>query len=686
MRSRFQQQGGGRLTTLALACFATGAVLALVFATGWRKEQAKFGDFLVLLAPKPSIPVGSVLVGIDPSSLNLDQVPAEEIAASPSLTAMKAGYPWSRKVYADAIERLLQAGARLVFLDVMLRVPRDGDEEMRRVLEKYGDKVVLVSTFTEDAASSGQTIVRYQTPAQEVVGDSPAHVGFANFWRDEDQVVRVTPFRLRPPGMEESVSSAPAVMLGLLAGEDKLKTLPHEAAFIPGTDILRQRMIPLWNLFTQKEWDRNLRGGEVFRDKVVAIGAFFSDAHDEFQTPVGIMPGVAMHISALVAAWRGTFYSVPGSAAKALAAVLASLAAFLVGVTCRNILLRTLVYALGVALIVAGGVATLSLLHTQIPLLATLSGFLLAGISTLIVDLVAEGRERHRARRMLERYVSPALAREVLDTRDSFLESLGGSHRIATILFSDLRGFTSLAESADPAELLEQLNDYLGRMTGIVLASGGAVDKFLGDGILAVWGTLETTSADQSATPALECAAEMVRELAVLNESRLASGKPAWKLGIGVHRGPVIFGNVGSPQKMELTVIGDTVNLASRTESLNKTYGTEVLYTRAVVDSCHLPPSAHRSVDRIRVVGRGSAVDLFTPWLDSSSAEERTLHESMISAYRGGEFSLALQQLDTLLAINPSDPLYALYAERCREHLESPSSTPWEGVSRAKSK
>lgn len=686
MRRNNEYRGAGKVRALVASCLASGLVLAAAFSTGWRSQQAAFADFLVHLAPKPVLPVGVAFVGIDSSSLNLDQFSPEQLAASPSLLAMKAGFPWSRSVYAEAIDKLLHAGARLVFLDLVFTNPREGDAELRGALEKYGDKVVILSSFAEDVSGGGQNIGRYQPPSDSLLGSKPLNVGFSSFWREDGQVVREAPIRLKQPGSDKPVIAAAATMLSLLAGADKVELLPDQVAFIPGMGVLREEMRPIWQLFDPVTWEHNLKNGQVFRDKVVAIGAYYPDAHDEFLTPAGTMPGVAMHMGLLASAWQGAFYTRPGPLTRGAAALLAALAALAVALVCRHIIPRSFVYALGVVLIVAGGVAALTWLHVQIPLLPLLSGFLVGGVATLVVDLVAEGQARHRARKMLESYFSPGLAREMLDRRDSFLQSVGGSRREVTVLVSDLRGFTSLAESVEPVDLIAELNDYLGRMTAIIFESGGGVDKFLGDGILAVWGTLDESSSDLSSAPALGCAERMLAELRNLNVGRISQGKPEWRLGIGIHRGPVVFGNVGSPQKMELTVIGDTVNLASRTEGLTKAYSTEVLFTRTVRDNSGPASDASRPVDRIRVVGRSQAVDLFTFWDPAVPPDERSAYERAVEEYRLGGFSGALAAFQSLQERRADDALYALYAGRCLEWLASPPQLPWDGISQAKSK
>ena len=675
----------GRWIALAETCLAVGLVLGIAFSTGWRNQQALFGDFLVGLAPKPTLPVGVALVGIDASSLNLDGCSPEEIASSRALVEMKKGFPWSRAVYADAIEKLVQAGAKLILLDVFLLGPRNGDngdEALHKVLEKYGERIILISTFTEDANHKGNNIQRYQMPCENIITSTPVHIGCGGLLRDEDQVVRLTKFRWKLNFSGDSIPSVAAVMFGMLAGKEKQAKLPEMAAFIPGRQGLQEKMNPLWELFLPKSWTKNLKNGEVFRDKVVVIGSYFTTDHDEFQTANGVMPGMAIHLAVLAAAWQQAFYSMPGWAARGLAAFLAALAAWLIALTFRNIIFRSIAYGIAVALVLAGGGGALVWLHAQIPLLPILSGLLVGGVGTLVVDLVAEARERLRARHYLERYVGPGVVREILDRHDSFLASLGGSRREVTVLFADLRGFTSLAELTEPVDLLAELNDYLGRMTTIIHDAGGGVDKFLGDGILAVWGTLE----ESSSTRALVCSQRMLEELTTMNAMRVPRGKPEWRLGIGIHKGHALFGNVGSQKKMEPTVIGDTVNLASRTEGLNKSYGTGVLFTRSVRDDSGMAEGEFRSVDRIRVVGRSQAVDLFTFWDATIPPDDRIAYERAVDSYRTGEISRAASVFQTLQAARPNDSLFSLYAERCLAWEASPPQEPWDGISNAQSK
>ena len=147
----------------------------------------------------------------------------------------------------------------------------------------------------------------------------------------------------------------------------------------------------------------------------------------------------------------------------------------------------------------------------------------------------------------------------------------------ATVLFSDVVGFTALTENADPEALVRQLNEYLSRMTAAVFENGGTLDKFIGDAVMAVWGNVRSRGRAEDAKSAARAALAMRRELWTLNQRWFAEGIVPFAIGIGINQGDVLVGNIGSQQKADPTVIGDAVNLASRLESLTRTYGVDIL-------------------------------------------------------------------------------------------------------------
>ncbi|NTW06141.1 MAG: adenylate/guanylate cyclase domain-containing protein, partial [Peptococcaceae bacterium] len=188
-------------------------------------------------------------------------------------------------------------------------------------------------------------------------------------------------------------------------------------------------------------------------------------------------------------------------------------------------------------------------------------------------NLVTTELERRRTRAAFARYVSPDVVSELLQNKEGI--SLGGARMNLTILFSDIRGFTTFSEHKEPEYIVHRLNEYFTEMTSVIFKHGGTLDKFLGDGIMAFYGA--PIQCEDHADRALKTATEMMERLAVLNQRWKDQGEPTIDIGVGINTGPVVVGNVGSSERMDYTIIGEDVNLAARLESMNKEYRTKIL-------------------------------------------------------------------------------------------------------------
>lgn len=188
-----------------------------------------------------------------------------------------------------------------------------------------------------------------------------------------------------------------------------------------------------------------------------------------------------------------------------------------------------------------------------------------------------EDREKRQVKKLFGRYVSKDVYEQLLAHPDR--AELGGKRREMTVLFSDIRGFTTVTEKGQPEELVSQLNEYFSRMVDIVFRHGGTVDKFVGDMVMALFGA--PLDDPRHADHAVAAAVDMVKELGELNRKWAAEGRPQLDIGIGVNSGEMIAGNIGSSAIMSYTVIGDNVNLGSRLESLNKEYRTRIIISDA---------------------------------------------------------------------------------------------------------
>lgn len=677
-------QDGQRLVLIVCASVTLLVAVAFVLPYGpLQSARLAAADWVVRIAPKPEPPLDFGLILIDSSSLSLDQLFPEEIESSPELSMMFDGFPWSRAVYASAIRKVLEAGAHLVILDILLAQPREGDEELARVIRDYPDRIVLVSQFTQDV--NANHMVRHDLPAEGLIEGTGAHVGFANFWADADGKVRSAPFRLREPG-GGTVFSSPATAFRLLADEERLDALPPSSPFLPPLAALSPDLqVPIYQLFAESFWQKNLKNGEVFKDRVLAIGAADQQFHDEFQTPAGKFLGAALHLAALGAAWENSFFRYPTSAEVFGFCLLGGAVAGLVRRWIPHQLARWLtLFALVLA---SGGLAVMLVTFAGwlFPFLAFNAGLMASGIAAVATDVVSESRARQRVRKILERYVSPGVAGEILDQRAEFLQSLGGARREVTVLFSDVRGFTARSEAGDPGQVFQELNEYFSHMVDEILKYEGGVDKFMGDGILGVWGTLARRTPEVEAAAAIECVRAMRDAFHRFNRTRTQQHRDPWQMGIGVHSGPALFGNVGTEARMEPTIIGDTVNLASRIEGLTKSLGVDCLFSEQTVTLAGSTRN-FRPADLVRVVGRSRPVEVFTFWEPEVDQKSRDRYAAAVGAFRKGKFAEAEAGFDEFLRCCPADSLANIHVARCREFRASPPPSPWDGAYTSKSK
>jgi adenylate cyclase len=225
------------------------------------------------------------------------------------------------------------------------------------------------------------------------------------------------------------------------------------------------------------------------------------------------------------------------------------------------------------------GTAVLLLSKGQllIPTAAPLGAWVVIGLGGMVFDTVFAALEKSRFRRMLERYVSRNVVNQMVHDREGFDHMLGGAVRPATILFSDIRDFQSFSALTDAKLLVAQLNEYFTAMVECVFRHGGTVDKFMGDALMAVWGNVSDIAPEEGAKSAMRCALEMAESLEKLNEKWRATGRTQLRIGMAINHGDVVCGNIGSPHRMEFTVIGDAVNVAWRLQEATKLHPGVIL-------------------------------------------------------------------------------------------------------------
>jgi len=631
-----------------------------------------------------------VFVAIDDPSLKMELWP-EDIAQSPSLQAMVKGWPWPRSVYAAAIERLLGAGARLVMFDLILDASKPGDEVLKAALDRHASQVVLGSNLSFDSVNPdhpelAKPALRMPSPSLIEQPATDPRVGFVNFFPESDQKIRSALFRLEI-GSHTYPSLAAAAARLLERGADVPNVYrPLLFRFIDPAKLL---VVPFYTLFLSEAWQHTLHGGAVFRDKIVMVGPSAAILHDVHLAADDVtLPGPLLHLNALAALLNHSFYTRAGDIVNAVSVLVSALCAWLLTLrfSRRPLLgLATLVGSCVCLMLLAFGVA--HFFDYLLPIVQPGSVLLSAGVVCIAWNFARERRESGRMRSTLERYVSRNVVREILDNRDDFLNALGGKRQPVTVFFSDVRGFTSFSEQLDPHSVVEQLNEYLGEMVGVIFRYEGTVDKFMGDGIMAVWGNVVSKGAAVDGSQAVTAALEMLDRLAALNARWAARGLPPFTVGIGLHHGEAVFANIGSAEKMEPTVIGDTVNLASRVEGLTKKYGVALCITHPLAELV-ADKFLFRSVDLVQVVGKSRPVEIVTVIGRHGDALPEWLkcYEGGVADFRARRFAEAAAQFRLGLQVTPDDKLCKIYLARCEAFLVEPPPEDWTGTEIATSK
>ena len=290
-----------------------------------------------------------------------------------------------------------------------------------------------------------------------------------------------------------------------------------------------------------------------------------------------------------------------------------------------------------------------------------------------------EARGKRRVSELFGQYVPPELVDEMSDNPDSF--TMEGENREMTVLFADVRNFTSISECLDPKVLSQLMNNYMTPMTRVIHLHRGTIDKYIGDAIMAFWGAPLADS--NHARNAVMAALKMQEVLSVLRPELIARGLPEIRIGIGINSGMMSVGNMGSEFRMAYTVMGDAVNLSSRLEGLTKQYGVEILVgeeTRKL-----LPDMLFREIDKVRVKGKNISISIYEPLglaekINPSMQEELRQFQQVIKYYRAQDWDMAEVQLRSLQQVAPQDAVYPLYQQRIAYLRTNPPTADWDGT------
>jgi adenylate cyclase len=439
---------------------------------------------------------------------------------------------------------------------------------------------------------------------------------------------------------------------------------------------------------------------ETLKDKLVFIGATEIGIYDARSTPFDAsFPGVEIHATVVGNILDGRFL-IQNSLTKGLDIILL----FILPIFLVLLLMRAQGTFIGFTILLAFIILHLFLNYLFFARFKLILSALYPGLSLTFAyiffegyrNLVIERRSRY-LRRAFSSYVSPALVAEILQNPDKL--KLGGESRIITVLFSDIRGFTTLSEKTPPEMLVSLLNEYLSPMTQIVMDERGTLDKYIGDAVMAIFGApLDVPDHSKRACMA---ALSMLDKLEKLNQEWKGKGWPHISIGVGINTGEAIVGNMGADVRFDYTAIGDTVNLASRLEGLNKFYGTDIIISKSTledINSSKTPPTSKkeempfliRELDLVQVKGKEEPISIYELMgldsKDSKKAELVSLFNNAISLYWEKRFHEAREMFSEILKNFPEDGPSSIYLKRCSDYMNIPPPSDWDGVYIAKEK
>ena len=439
------------------------------------------------------------------------------------------------------------------------------------------------------------------------------------------------------------------------------KTFPHYSA----TDVIHGR-VP----------------ADAFRGKIVLVGATAIGIYDIRVTPFDhVFPGLEVHANVIDSILKQDFLYRPN-----WVTLFDLLAIILIGVAMGIILpgVKALWGALAAGFIFLALILSSKFIFQGIGAWVNMTYPVLNLVLTYLgitgYRYMTEEMEKKKVRGAFQYYLTASVVEQMLKNPEKL--KLGGEKKDLTVLFSDIRGFTSISERMAPELLVKFLNEYLTKMTDIVFKYDGLLDKYIGDALMAIWGA--PLDQPDHARRACFTALEMVEELRVLREKWAAEGMPRLDIGIGINVGPMVVGNMGSERRFNYTVMGDSVNLGSRLEGLNKLYGTNVIVSEMTYERVR-DEILGRELDSVRVKGKHQPVKIYELLARRAevSAEQQALTEEFNSAlaeYKKRNWDQALQTFQSLLTRHPHDGPTKLYVERCQTLMRNPPPLDWSGV------
>jgi adenylate cyclase len=420
---------------------------------------------------------------------------------------------------------------------------------------------------------------------------------------------------------------------------------------------------------------------DTFRNKIVLVGATAIGIYDLRVTPFSAAyPGVEIHANVIDNILHQDFLTY-SSFIRFLDIITIVAFGLIIGFVVPRLkaVVGIFVFLLTVGAFIVLNLFVFSRLNIWMNLTYPLLTMIAIYFGVTIYRYVTEEREKKKIRGAFQYYLTASVINEML--KDPTKLKLGGDKKDLSVLFSDIRGFTTISEKLTPEELVHLLNEYLTAMTDVVFKYEGMLDKYMGDAIMAVFGA--PLDQPDHAKRACLTALHMLSELRGLQKKWQEEGKPVLNIGVGINSGDMVVGNMGSEMRFDYTVMGDMVNLGSRLEGINKEYGSNIIVSEFTYNTVR-DSMCCRELDMVRVKGKKLPVKIYE-LLGEKKAESKwkefiNAFEEGLALYRAAKWDDAMAVFRKVLAIKPEDAASQLYIERCKNLKENPPQAPWDGV------
>ena len=426
---------------------------------------------------------------------------------------------------------------------------------------------------------------------------------------------------------------------------------------------------------------------EKLRNKIVLVGVTAKAVYDVRVVPFSsVYPGVEIHASIVDNILHQNFLKYSSLIRFIDIIIIIAFGMIMSLIIVRLRAVKGLIAALIIiAVFVAANIFMFSSYNVWLNIVYPVLTMIVIYLGITVYRYIKEEQEKKKIRGAFQYYLTASVINEML--KDPTKLKLGGDKKDLTVLFSDIRGFTTISEKLTPEELVRLLNEYLTAMTNIVFKYEGLLDKYMGDAIMAVFGA----PLDQPDHPQRACftALGMLDELHRLQKKWQEEGRPAFNIGVGVNTGDMVVGNMGSEMRFDYTVMGDMVNLGSRLEGINKEYGSNIIISEFTYNAVK-ETMCCRELDWVRVKGKKLPVKIYE-LLGEKKEEGRkkdfiAAFEAGLALYRASKWDEAIASFQKVLTIQAGDEASHIYIERCKNLKEQPPPQPWDGVFTMKTK